>query len=331
MRLDFIDNAKAIAILLVIIGHTDGIPQYFENLIFSFHMPAFFFISGYLIKDYKLCLTLRNYTNIQIKTLIIPYVFFGLISICYSVLNNFVKGVNSNIYKNLYGLLYGNSEGLVNTVLWFFTCLFSTSLIYFIFSRIARPITIVILSLITGLVICYFHNNLDMRPPWNIDLSLISLFFFASGKCISEINIKQPLLKENEIKLFLAIIIPALFYLSGLNGRIDMAFMSFGNPVLFIVNACLGIAILLILGSLLPITEGALYLSRSTIVIFPVHPIIFSVFTGIGMIIFRQPHDFQDSILWAVVYTCGAIIFSYPISIFFFRFFPIAIGGRKKA
>lgn len=46
-----IDIAKAIGILLMILGHCKGLPYIFSNFIFSFHMPLFFILSGYFYKS----------------------------------------------------------------------------------------------------------------------------------------------------------------------------------------------------------------------------------------------------------------------------------------
>ena len=333
MRLNFIDNAKAIAILLVIIGHTGGIPKSFENLIYSFHIPAFFFLSGYLIKDYKLAYTFKKYFQFQLKSLIIPYLFFGTVSLLYSMLNNFMKGDHFNIYSKLAGFFYGNSEGLdINIVLWFFTCLFVTSVLFYLLSKIMKVRNIVIVSLLTSyLVLIIFGKHLQVRPPWNMDLSLIALFFYATGKYISNKSIVSSSIINSKIRIAALIILSfLLYYLSNMNGRVDMAFMVFNNPILFLVNACMGIAILLLLGLSLPITKASLYLSRNTIVIFPLHPIFFSIFTGLGMIVFKLPHTFQDNLLFSGLYTGCAIVLCYPISLFLFRFIPIAVGGRRK-
>lgn len=45
-----IDIAKTIAILLMILGHCQGLPHLVRNFIFSFHMPLFFIFSGYFYK-----------------------------------------------------------------------------------------------------------------------------------------------------------------------------------------------------------------------------------------------------------------------------------------
>ena len=47
MRLEWIDKAKGIGIILVILGHTICPPN-IKFWLYSFHMPLFFFLSGYV-------------------------------------------------------------------------------------------------------------------------------------------------------------------------------------------------------------------------------------------------------------------------------------------
>ena len=52
------DNLKAILIILVVLGHVMGFMRvsqltYFINCIYSFHMPVFIFINGYLLSRFK--------------------------------------------------------------------------------------------------------------------------------------------------------------------------------------------------------------------------------------------------------------------------------------
>lgn len=82
-RLFYIDNLKAFLILTVIFGHC--IQQYdvdFDNnplfrFIYSFHMPLFFFVSGFL--SYKAVLGIRHVTK-RFVQLIIPFLAWGLYS-----------------------------------------------------------------------------------------------------------------------------------------------------------------------------------------------------------------------------------------------------------
>ena len=50
-RIAYIDKAKGVAILLVILGHCCGsVEEPINRFILSFHMPLFFFLSGLLAK-----------------------------------------------------------------------------------------------------------------------------------------------------------------------------------------------------------------------------------------------------------------------------------------
>lgn len=48
-RIVWIDTLKALGIIAVVVGHV--VPGTLAKIIFSFHMPLFFFISGFLFKE----------------------------------------------------------------------------------------------------------------------------------------------------------------------------------------------------------------------------------------------------------------------------------------
>ena len=50
-RIAWLDIAKGIAIICTIIGHNIPVGGNVRNLIFSFHMPLFFILAGYTIKE----------------------------------------------------------------------------------------------------------------------------------------------------------------------------------------------------------------------------------------------------------------------------------------
>lgn len=75
-RIRWIDYFKAIAIILVVIGHSTGL---FNAYIYQFHVAAFFFISGYTseLKGKKFFKVLYN----KFMTLIVPYTFAGIVGV----------------------------------------------------------------------------------------------------------------------------------------------------------------------------------------------------------------------------------------------------------
>lgn len=63
----YLDALKGIGIILMIIGH---VMSPIRNIIFSFHMPLFFFISGYLYKDR----TAKDFIIRNTKKVLLPYI-----------------------------------------------------------------------------------------------------------------------------------------------------------------------------------------------------------------------------------------------------------------
>ena len=78
-RIEWIDIAKGIAIILVVYGHAGlaNIPL-LEKWVCAFHMPFFFFISGILFSVDKYP-TINKFLQRRWKTLIRPYLFFSII------------------------------------------------------------------------------------------------------------------------------------------------------------------------------------------------------------------------------------------------------------
>ena len=99
-RIRYIDIAKGIGIISVIIGHT--IPES-VNIIYSFHMPLFFILSGYFFgfSGPKNCLTK------SIKRLVIPYVIAICCVIAFYLLKSFFDG-NTSWVRWIQAGIYGS-------------------------------------------------------------------------------------------------------------------------------------------------------------------------------------------------------------------------------
>lgn len=72
-RKKYIDYAKGIGIILMIMGHI-GFGQKFDIWIHSFHMPLFFVISGVL---YRKPDDMRQHIRKRIRSLLVPYTCWG--------------------------------------------------------------------------------------------------------------------------------------------------------------------------------------------------------------------------------------------------------------
>jgi len=330
-RLTFIDNAKAIGIVLVIFAHLKGVPEFLTAFIYSFHMPLFFFLSGYLLSDYKLNLKIKDYIDIQIKSLVVPYFFFGFFSILLFLIESKVKHKSLHVTDNLLGLLYGVGQGLeFNVVLWFFTCLFSVMVVYYVIAKFFTKTTTLILSCIIGLLVAYESTYLPFRLPWNFELAFVALVFFAMGNYLASTHIMS-VMTVNKKACWVMVCVSLLLciYFSFQNGRVDMNGMVFNSVPLYFLSGVAGVSFIIFLSSLLPVNKIAVLLSKNTIVIFPMHLLLFSTFSAVGILVFHCENGFQNSIAFAIAYTVLVLVFSMPIAFLIRRYYPFLIGGVK--
>ena len=127
LRKNWIDWAKALGILLVVMGHSNYSQSDINPMIFMIHMPLFFVASGYLFKTNK---TLKEITQSNVRTLLIPYLLFNLISLVYHSGSAFMKQVmgaevdwNGQIFQPLCNTLVGVPGNLLCGPTWFLLAL----------------------------------------------------------------------------------------------------------------------------------------------------------------------------------------------------------------
>ncbi len=75
-RNQWMDVAKGITILLMVLGHT-AIPKSLSNFIYSFHMPLFFIASGWMTNWEKY--SVYEFTIKKVKSLAVPFMIYSSI------------------------------------------------------------------------------------------------------------------------------------------------------------------------------------------------------------------------------------------------------------
>ena len=104
-RIDSIDIAKGITILLMVIGHCHLQPdfKYLYLWIFSFHMPLFFFLSGYFFRPRSNKELIKSDLNKLVKPYILTSALISGFLLCFESPNaasnkliGFLMGVDGN-------------------------------------------------------------------------------------------------------------------------------------------------------------------------------------------------------------------------------------------
>lgn len=339
-RLTHVDTMKAIGMVLVVVGHSPGLEPFIKHVIYSFHMPLFFFISGLLLTEAKLALPYSAYFSVLWKGLVLPYLFFFVVSYLYwlpthDMAESAVKFVGMSWQEPLMGVLVGNGDALfVNVVLWFFTCLFTTSLIFFVARKYFSAAFLLVALNGLGFVFALLYDQSWPRLPWGLDNAVVAIAFYSAGHFFRGYQkATSARVSRTGARILAFLMLAVVAFVANLNGSVDLNTLHFGNyRSLYFIGAYLGIFALFYFSIGLPATRVFRWLSQNTIIIFPIHLLMFSVFTGIAVVAFGFPHDFKESsFIWTLLFPAAALLSSYPASVFIRRFFPFVIGkGRTK-
>lgn len=334
-RADFIDTARAIGIVLVVIGHAPGVPSWLTQLIYSFHMPLFFLLSGYVVKAARMSESWRDWLQRTSRSLLLPYIIFFVLSWLYWLLASIPRGGlpgTTDLLQPWFGLLYGSSSTLtVNVVLWFFPALMLTAFTGRLLARHLKLEPMLLLTLAGALLWVLLLPLPGVRAPWSADCLPVALFFYTLGRWLAHSTRSGPWSTE---QLFLPKLLPAYLLIwlgiSLLNGRVDLNGLTWGRwPVLYLPGALAGIMVCLTLARWLPALSLTRWLAGNSLFIFPLHPLFFSVLTGFGMLVLKLPESFKNSSSWvSLTYVLSALLLSWPAAILARRSLPGLFGHR---
>lgn len=180
MRDDTFDVMKGIGIIAMIIGHCQ-VPRIIGNVIFAWHMPLFFIISGYFYKPYPI----KEYTKKNLVSLVIPYLITATLMFLLCLLK-YCFHEETNIITPLVGILVASgSKGLPMLgeyfvgAIWFLLALFWCRTIYnIIYNKITQSIQgVVIISV--AVLSTYIATKLYV--PTNFLQGMSAMVFFYVG------------------------------------------------------------------------------------------------------------------------------------------------------
>ena len=261
-RIVWVDMLKGVAILAVMIGHI--VPYtYIGEFVYSFSIPLFIFISGYLFKRYN---SFKEFLTHKFKSLLIPYLMFGLpfpiVIAFYNVAyadGSYSPFSAADYFYALLQELYNYIIQIRYQVIWYLAMIFLVNVVmYFILLIRHRwvQIAIILILLTTGAI--YYHFG-GKPLIWNIDTVIMTLPFFYVGHLLSDngkcaVRITE-MKKSRAALLFVVFLIGNIVfnllthYISG--ESLDMYFCQYGVLPLTYISAFMGIFAFMIMSIIL--------------------------------------------------------------------------------
>lgn len=236
------DIARGIFIIAMLIGHfrIDGI---LRSIIYSCHMAAFIFLSGYF---YKSPSNIKKTILHMIWTFIVPYMIFVGLFIVLNYKNWSVEFFKSTITQYLMGISFTNklfvSIPSVGPV-YFILLLFMTRLIYMVMARLIdnekiMAFAVIIVSL-AGMVL----GEKGIWLPWSFDIAMYGVALYYIGVLFQRYSIMIIIRKNRVLYFALSAIWAYMIYA----GSMEIAIRNYGRYGLVILGSVCGICLVVML------------------------------------------------------------------------------------
>lgn len=329
-RIEWIDLSKFIGIFAMVWGHS-GVSETMDILIHAFHMPLFFFLSGYFYK--------KGNIKKKAKTLLIPYFVFGIgLFLLWKGISTVISlPVYYSIPELIRGLFYDNAVlSPYAGIQWFLTCLFLTEVIFYIIKKCVKSECFVILVLVLFSLLGFVYPMLtDKRLFWALDCAFTAIVFYGAGYVFSshEISISE-FMKKKRVETVVTLILAAIAIVTTyLNGYVNMRTMRYGNYFLYYISAFSIIAFILIFARFISrkevlrtsiIYKGMLYIGQNTLIILCMNQLFNQLFGWYVKphISMYTTHPYIIDFVFAVI----ILMIMFPVSYIIQHFFPLMLG-----
>ena len=185
-RIEFIDLAKGICILLVVLGHC-GVPINIPGLEIV-RMPLYFILSGLFFKDYG-----GGYNFFIKKTnkILIPFLFFYFVGcVIFYGLKAFAPQLAVTEARGIFDIF--DNRQFFNGPIWFLLCLFWCNIIFCQITLNVKKDSVRIPLVVLLGFIGWFLGEKGIFVPMFIDVALTALPFFAFGYYLKKSEILYP-------------------------------------------------------------------------------------------------------------------------------------------
>ena len=334
-RFDYLDIAKGLGILAVVWAHI-MLVGWSHKIIYAFHMPFFFFVSGMLFKREKYT-SFGDFLKKRAKRLLVPYFIYAIGSyVLWAGLKYVTHEPFEVILKPLPQILIAQGSGYFipfNSALWFIPCLFLVEIMYFFktskdWLNVLLTLFCAAISFILGAI---YGDKYWLLLPYNFDAALIALPFYCLGNllgknfslgCIYEAAEKH---KFANVSLW-GISSILLWVLASSYGECSMGSSSYQcNGAIFIVRALAGIVALLSFSLIVntmskrliqPLKNSLIWLGKYSLDVMSLHiPIKGIVILLLAMIVGSTTDAVSETFTLSLIAMAVTLVIMIPIII----------------
>lgn len=333
-----IDIARAIAIVMMVMGHCDNVGNV-DHFVSLFHISVFVFISGYLFKN-NIYNNFKDFLFSLFKKIRKLYLFYVFYEILFFVLKNFLFNISFYSTNVSYG---GKYIAPINSLYEFFR-----EIVRILFGLGREPFCgafwyiISLMIIISIYTLMNYYINKHFREKRLILLNIISIILFGIGfimqlycniprlapamtlLLIYNLGHMSKIINNKFNKYYLIPLCILLLVIINKYLTVSMNSNYYSNIILFLMASILGIYLVMCLSKLfnkIPIFNSVLiYIGKNTLPIMGLHFISFKIAMYTQIVIYGYNYDniallkgFENDNYWFVIYVIIGI--SIPLLI----------------
>lgn len=314
-RLDYIDSAKGLGMILVVFGHLLLSDSPLYTIIYSFHMPFFFMVSGFFAKPKTKFIP---YLVKQIKRLIVPFLIVFVIGVAVTFA---IPSLRLDSFSDVLPLLIKARPIEINVgPIWFLACLFDVAIIFYFYYKLILEKNKILLNFISlgvlsivAFLIPRIESRFGIQMPFKTDVAFMALVFYTIGYLLKEKFLSDEFSKLSWDKIVLILFTLPIVVLMP-HYLIGQTFLSGGmfGPDLFwyLFTAFCGSVLLMVLGLLCRKIRVLQYIGKNSLIIFSVHSLVILLFNYILKIL-----GISANLLTSVFGTVFVLIIMLVVSI----------------
>ncbi len=342
-RIEWVDIAKFICALFVIVIHLESNTNLLGKFYEPFLLNGFLFLSGYTFRFRN---DFRSFFSRKIRQLLIPWLFFGLMIVISGNIYSPSPDSHSGILNDLFWFLIQIREK--NDAMWFVAALFISYIPFYFLVKYyidhkdkkwIRPFLIIALTLLYFFELYYekkfpkhffpWDNN---KLPWHLEYIPNALFFMFGGY-LFKYRYEE---RFDQIDSFPFLIVITVFYLYLIYGNAWLFFdkcTEYRN-IFAMICQIVSIIFLVSLSKKIRPNRYILYIGQNSLIYFgiahylnvPLQLILkIAVPSFYTAILSNEYYSAIFSIIFALVSSFILIIPAYIIN----RYFPFLIGRKQ--
>ncbi len=366
-RIEYIDVARILGIALMYYGHViessmklgSETAAVHYKFIYSFHMPLFFILSGYLASRQPGHDSWTWFLKKQTYSRLLPYALFSILLLLptFFIPSHSVGldlSSSSGYIRGLFSTFIGGFP-VFNIPTWFLVCIFVVELFHFVCQRSVlktiSPLALCILIYVIGTVAAWYATWLNplkllserefIFPYLMVLEALTGYAFYLFGLSLRSTRWFERLNNVGS-QFGLALLSLAIVYLTyDLNqgmfilaayDAVIMVGSSHGNPILFPLTAIAGSLTIISMGLLLRRSKTLQFLGANTLVIFALNGVFYH-FTNDPLARLASPwiHNSDSlTLFYGVIVTITSLLLTIPALIVLNKYVPQLIGKPLK-